>query len=668
MSLVKKHSAQMHFVKGMISLICIWLFLVVYPVTCMSQSIGINSTGAAPTVGSGLDITYANKGLLIPRVSLASSADLMGNASLTEGLIVYKKDLVGWGAAIGYYYWNGTLWVRFGAATGLGWDLLGNAGTTAGTHFLGTTDAIDFVIRTNNKQAMKVYSSGSVWIRDNAPYTAPMTPSPANVKLVVNGHLAVVGNAGISAYANGNTTNSGVDGLWRLSFGGNVGWDSVGLRFFNLGDGTANGGWGLIGSNVRGTTNARTYMGFFVFPSGGVGTRTHTTAGTLSYEAMRLLEGGQISIGTPVNKFGCGTCAATLTFPFNMSQAAHITTGTILSLAGTTADQVEGGRIRFQETLTDFQGAYSHYNAFTNTLHFGAHNNADQLTASDINAISILGSNGYVGINNTNPQDQLDVTGNIRIASLAGTGTRIVTASTLGTLAFPAGNIGQVMLGTGALGGVPGTTSWALNGNAGTVADGTNFIGTTDPVDFVIKTNSAEKMRVTSGGNVGIATTAPSEKLEVCGNVKIIGTINASGVITPSNGAITCSSDLRYKKDITPLANTLDNIMKLRGVNYFWKQEEFPEKYFNDKKQIGVIAQEVEKIYPELVFTDKTGFKSVDYSRFTPILIEAFKELNAKHEQLQAITQSSMIPKQGAVNDEIAKRLELLEKKQANIK
>ncbi len=121
-------------------------------------------------------------------------------------------------------------------------------------------------------------------------------------------------------------------------------------------------------------------------------------------------------------------------------------------------------------------------------------------------------------------------------------------------------------------------------------------------------------------GYTGIGTDSPAEKLEVVGNILASGTI--------------VSSDRRYKRDIHTLDNTLEKLMKLRGVNYFMK-EEYKEKGFGDGIQIGVIAQEVEKVYPELVNTnEKTGYKAVDYSKFTPILIEAVKE---QQEQIEAL-------------------------------
>lgn len=126
-------------------------------------------------------------------------------------------------------------------------------------------------------------------------------------------------------------------------------------------------------------------------------------------------------------------------------------------------------------------------------------------------------------------------------------------------------------------------------------------------------------------GNVGIGTSAPSSKLEVCGNTRIIGTLNVSSTVTSSSG-ITCPSDIRYKTNITPLVNSVQKLMLLNGVNYYWKTTEFPNMNFNDKQQTGFIAQDLEKIFPEMVFTDDKGYKSVDYSRLTPVLVETIKE------------------------------------------
>ena len=68
----------------------------------------------------------------------------------------------------------------------------------------------------------------------------------------------------------------------------------------------------------------------------------------------------------------------------------------------------------------------------------------------------------------------------------------------------------------------------------------------------------------------------------------------------------------------------------MRGVEYNWRRSEFPERQFNERHQIGVIAQEVEKVYPEVVDTNKDGFKSVNYPALVAPLIEAVKALYAR--------------------------------------
>ena len=75
--------------------------------------------------------------------------------------------------------------------------------------------------------------------------------------------------------------------------------------------------------------------------------------------------------------------------------------------------------------------------------------------------------------------------------------------------------------------------------------------------------------------------------------------------------------------------NSLANTLILRGVSYNWK-----DKDKSLKNQIGVIAQEVEEVYPEFVHTNDEGYKSVNYSQMVAVLIEAVKELNAKVETL----------------------------------
>jgi hypothetical protein len=94
-------------------------------------------------------------------------------------------------------------------------------------------------------------------------------------------------------------------------------------------------------------------------------------------------------------------------------------------------------------------------------------------------------------------------------------------------------------------------------------------------------------------------------------------------------------SDIRWKKNISELDNILQIILQLKGVNYEWRRDEFPERKFDSGTQIGLIAQEVEKIYPQLVRTDDNGYKAVSYEKLSVVLLEGMKEQQGIIEQQQ---------------------------------
>ncbi|MDH4035762.1 MAG: tail fiber domain-containing protein, partial [candidate division Zixibacteria bacterium] len=140
---------------------------------------------------------------------------------------------------------------------------------------------------------------------------------------------------------------------------------------------------------------------------------------------------------------------------------------------------------------------------------------------------------------------------------------------------------------------------------------------------------------IRASGGVGIGTNEPLADLHVNGNICYTGSIGAC-------------SDKRYKKNISNLSGSLDKVLKMRGVSYDWNQVDYPKHDFDDQKHLGFIAQEVEELYPEMVMTDKNGYKSVDYSRLTPVLVEAIKE-----QQEQIKSQNAQIETQQAQLDKL---------------
>ena len=101
--------------------------------------------------------------------------------------------------------------------------------------------------------------------------------------------------------------------------------------------------------------------------------------------------------------------------------------------------------------------------------------------------------------------------------------------------------------------------------------------------------------------------------------MRIVGTAHASV-------AFVSDSDERWKKNIVTYPTGLETVLKLRGVNFEYRVDEFPENGFETGVHIGFIAQELEKVVPALVHSDEKGFRGVDYSKVTPLLVEAIKE------------------------------------------
>ena len=97
--------------------------------------------------------------------------------------------------------------------------------------------------------------------------------------------------------------------------------------------------------------------------------------------------------------------------------------------------------------------------------------------------------------------------------------------------------------------------------------------------------------------------------------------------------------DYNIYSSITPIKNPLVKLSKINGVEFDWKPTTEEEKrlvHANEGHDIGVIAQEIEKVIPEIVETrEKSGYKAVKYEKIVPLLIEAIKELKQEVDELK---------------------------------
>jgi hypothetical protein len=176
-------------------------------------------------------------------------------------------------------------------------------------------------------------------------------------------------------------------------------------------------------------------------------------------------------------------------------------------------------------------------------------------------------------------------------------------------------------------------------------------------------------------GNIGFysgdtATKTPAMFIDRSSSV-VIGGTTPQGYQLYVNGPLYATSgpwngsDLRLKTNITSITDGLQKILSLQGVTYYWNRQKFPERNFPENEQIGLVAQDVEKIIPNIVHTDSDGFKSLSYHKLTAVLIEAVKEQqkiieNQKTRMEQQNTLINELQKQNALFE---KRLQALEER-----
>ena len=195
----------------------------------------------------------------------------------------------------------------------------------------------------------------------------------------------------------------------------------------------------------------------------------------------------------------------------------------------------------------------------------------------------VILAGGNVGIGTTNPQGKLDVAGSIRLQSA----NQIYFG---GTGSIPYWNVG-----------VENTTN-----NNFEIAGVSYYSGDRDIL-----------LTPVNNGNVGIKNAAPSYALDVTGTIRATGDVIAY-------------SDARVKDNVVTIENALDKVTKLRGVSYTRNDVE------DKTTKVGVIAQEVLEVLPEVVQQDDEGKYSVAYGNMVGLLIESIKELKAEVDELKS--------------------------------
>lgn len=211
-------------------LLCIVSFLIFLNNTS-AQSVAINTDGSTADASAILDVKSTGKGMLIPRLTTVQRTAISTPAT---GLLVFDTD------TNAFWFYNGTAWTKL-EASGKNWSVTGNSGTTAGTNFIGSTDARDVVFKTGNTERMRLLS---------APNTKNIIATISSGDLEVNGVTVGHGPSGIP----GNTA-LGYQTMYGAT-GGNFNTAIGGSALSsNKGDNNTATGYGALASNTTGNDN-----------------------------------------------------------------------------------------------------------------------------------------------------------------------------------------------------------------------------------------------------------------------------------------------------------------------------------------------------------------------------------------------------------------------------
>ena len=297
-----------------------------------------------------------------------------------------------------------------------------------------------------------------------------------------------------------------------------------------------------------------------------------------------------------------------------LNVTGKVSVGTAIDLVP--YDSINNGTLRLEGSAGTL---FSISNNLTSGSIFSV-NDATGVPSLDVNAngtilLAPFGQTEYIGIGKVNPTEKVDVEGSIKLS---------------GNLLFSSFNVIEYSAAE------VGVETLSFEGSAGQLFSVTNNL-TTGSVFSVNTVSGLPHINVDAngtissnvyGGNFGIGLELPTEKLEVNGNVKSVnvtatGDITASGDITAVN--FNSTSDLRYKTNVKEIESPIEKIMNIRGVSFDWIE--------TNKSSYGVIADEIQKVIPELVSGDNP--KTVNYNGLIGFLIECVKNQQVEIEKLK---------------------------------
>lgn len=570
------------------------LFLILFATLALAsqaQNIAINNNALPPHNSAMLDVNSSSKGVLIPRISLSGTNDNATIPSAATSLLVYNTTTAGNGdqsVSPGFYFWDGNRWQKILSENNFsGWSTAGNAGTNPASHFIGTTDNTSLLFKVNNQKAGHI---------DLASFNTFFGYGAGKTNTTGYGITAV----GINALANNTTGNDNIAIGEAALFANLTGFRNLAIGKFSL---------------QHGTQSA------YNIAIGNFALRENTTGygnTAVGYNSLRNNTGGIDNVA-----LGESTLSNNTTGNYNVALGKHsLSVNTRGSLNLAIGDRATTG-----------------YDTLTNASAIGAR------AQVDCNNCLVLGSvQGYnfsagdvnVGIGTTSPSQPLSfgsrVGGKISLYK-AGNAHYGIGVQNRQFQLYTDEEASDIVFGWGSSASFTESVRIKNNKRLG--------IGTTDPQASldVLRTSSTtanfrgsvhsshfnfgneEHTYIRGGkdggqvllndlnglGNVGVGTSTPAYKLDVN------GTIRHSGLVQ--------NSDARLKTNIVPIQHAVSTLQHLNGYTYNWKDDTADKQL-----QSGLLAQEIEKVFPHLVKKDDKGILSVNYTGLIPVLLEAIKE------------------------------------------
>lgn len=617
------------------------LLFILFSMSAFSQNVGINSTGATPDASAMLDVDVsslaanAKKGLLIPRVALASRIDVSTIPSPATSLLVYNTFTSAVATASdnvtpGFYYYDGAKWNAFSANDGKDWSLLGNASTVDGTNFIGTTDNIPFNIRVNNQRAGRIASNGATFFGYQA--------GNANGALVSNtafGFQSLLVNTGESNTGIGyKALGANTSGDFNTAVG-----DSALLLNTNGSYNTSVGTQALT-KNTSGAFNTATGTSA-LYSAATASYNTAYGAGTL-YSATAGNNSGFGAYALYYNTTGTNNTAGGVFALLSNTLGVNNTSYGANSLRSATgsSNTAIGANAMYSNT-TGTNTAVGTNALYTNTT--GNNNTAVGFSALRLSTGSRNTAVGNIALqtNGAGTDNSAFGHGALNLCSTGSYNTAFGSTSlqnnstssyntAMGYGALPGAITGgsNTAIGYFSLLSTTGSFNTALGVFSGTV------ITTGSNNTFIGATANASANNLTNASAIGFGTSVTASNNMVFGNTSVVGWgfgvapgaaairvgtggTNGNGATLTVGGVWTDASDSTKKYNIMPISYGLKDVLKLRPVSYKMKGTGYQD--------FGFIAQEVKLIFPEVVY-GKEGQMTMSYGQLTSVLTKAIQE------------------------------------------